>query len=133
MNLIIKLLGMLLILLGISFIIYPEFIFGWLEDNIENSSLYIFAIVGRLVFGILLIIAAKESKYPRVFKVFGYLAIIAAIIFIFIGHENFQDFIASIVAEFKPYAPISGLIVMAIGGLFIYAFSLIRKSALQQT
>ena len=123
MKLVIKFLGILLILAGISFIIYPKFLFGWLEDNTENSSLYISAIIGRLVFGILLIIAAKESKYPLFFKIFGYMAIIAAIVFIFIGHENFQHFMASIIAEFKPYAPISGLIVMAVGGLFIYAFS----------
>ena len=127
MKLVLKLFGILLILAGISFIIYPEFLFGWLEDNTENSSLYISAIVGRFVLGILLIIAAKESKFPLFFKIFGYLAIIAAIVFIFIGHENFQHFMASIIAEFKPYAPISGLIVVAVGGLFIYAFSGIKK------
>ena len=123
MKLVIKLLGILLILAGISFIIYPEFIFGWLEDNTENSSLYISAIVGRFVLGIILIMAAKESKFPLFFKIFGYLAVIAAIVFIFIGHENFQHFMASIIAEFKSYARISGLIVVAVGGLFIYAFS----------
>ena len=127
MKLVIKLFGILLILAGISFIIYPEFLFGWLEDNTENSSLYISAIVGRFVLGILLIIAAKESKYPLFFKIFGYLAIIAAIVFIFIGHEIFQHFMASIIAEFKPYTLISGLIVMAIGGLFIYAFSMNKE------
>ena len=123
MKLIIKLLGILILLIGISLLIKPEIIFGWMEDNMENTSLYISAIVVRLVLGILLIIAAKESKYPGVIKFFGYLAIITAIIFIFMGYESFQDSISSLIPDFKPYAPVSGLVGMVIGSFLIYAFS----------
>lgn len=104
-------------------LINPEIIFGWLEDNMESTSLYIAAIVVRLVVGILFIIAAKESKYPGVIKFMGYLALIAAVIFIFIGQESFQDFFSALIPEIKPYASLTGLIDMAIGGFLIYAFS----------
>ena len=123
MKLIIKLFAILMLLTGLSLLIIPEFIFGWMQDNTGNKLLYISAILVRLVFGILFIIAAKESKYPDVIKFFGYLFIIAAIIFLFMGHESFKDLIASMIPHLKPYAPVSGLIGMALGGFLIYAFS----------
>lgn len=130
MKLIIKLFGILLLLSGISLLINPEIIIGWIEENIENTSLYISAIVVRLVYGILFIAAAKESKYPGVIKFFGYLFIIAAIILIFIGQESFQDFITSFIPYVKPFAPLSGLLSIAFGGFLIYAFS--RNKELEQ-
>ena len=130
MKLIIKLFGILLLLSGVSLLIKPEFIFGWIENNMENTSLYISAIVVRLVLGIIFIVAAGKSKYPGVIKFFGYLLIIAAIIFIFIGQESFQNFIASLIPNFKPFAPVAGLLIIAFGGFLIYAFS--RNKELKQ-
>ncbi len=130
MKLIIKLFGILLLLSGISLLFKPEIIFGWIEDNMENTSLYISAIVVRLVFGVLFIVAARASKYPGVIKFFGYLFIIAAIILIFIGQESFQDFINSLIPDVKPFAPLSGLLSIAFGGFLIYAFS--RNKELEQ-
>ena len=122
MKLIIKILGILILLIGISLLIKPEFVFGWIEDNMLNNSLYIFAIVMRLIFGIILIIAAKGSKYPGIIKFFGYLAVIAAIVFIFMGQTNFMDFVSSGIPAIKPYAAVVGLVAMAIGGFLVYAF-----------
>ena len=130
MKLIVKLFGILMFLLGISLLIKPEIIFGWIENKMENTSLYIFAIVVRLVLGILFIVAAKESKYHVVIKFFGYLFIIAAIIFIFMGQESFQDFITTLIPDVKPFAPVSGLLSIAFGGFLIYAFS--RNKELEQ-
>ncbi len=130
MNLIIKLFGILMLLAGISLLINPEILIGFIEENMENTLLYISAIVVRLVFGVLFIVAAKESKYPGVFKFLGYLFIIAAIIFIFIGQENFQNFIGSVIPDVKPYAPVIGPLVIAFGGFIIYAFS--RTKELEQ-
>jgi hypothetical protein len=131
MKLIIKLFGILMLLSGISLLIKPEIILNWIEDNMESSSLYITAIVVRLVIGILFIITAKESKYPGVIKFLGYLFIIAGVILIFIGHEIFQDFINSLIPDFKPFAPVSGLLSMAFGGFLIYAFSRNKKLELK--
>ncbi len=123
MKLTIKLFGILMGLLGISLLIKPEILIGWIENNMETTPLYISAIVVRLVFGILFILAARESRYPGVLKFLGYLFILAAIIFIFIGQDSFIDFISSIIPNVKPYAPLSGLLAMAFGGFLIYAFS----------
>ncbi len=130
MKLIINLFGILFLVLGVSLLIKPEIIFGWMEDNTENKSLYISAIIFRLVFGILLIMAAKKSKFPGVIKFIGYMAIIAAASFIFMGIENFRHIIVSLIPEFRPYAAISGLIGMALGTFLIYSFT--RKTEIEQ-
>jgi len=123
MKLIVKLFGILLLLSGISLLAKPEIIFGWIENNLGNTSLYITVIVVRLVIGVLLIAIAGESKYPGVIKFLGYLFIIAAIIFVFMGQESFQNFISSIIPDVKPFAPVSGLLSIAFGGFLLYAFS----------
>ena len=130
MKIIIKLIGILLLLAGISLLIAPQYIIGWIESNTENKSLYISAIVARLIFGVLFLVAAKESAYPVVIKVFGYLFIIAALIFVFIGQETFQHLIDSIIPSVKPFAPVSGILSIAFGGFLIYAFS--RKKVVEQ-
>ena len=71
MILIIKLFGILMLLAGISLLIYPDILIGWIENNMDNTALYISAIVVRLVFGILFILTAIESKYPTVIKFLG--------------------------------------------------------------
>ena len=123
MKLIVKIFGLLILFAGISLLIKPEIIIGWLEGNTTNTSLYIIAIVARFLLGILFIAAARESKYPVVMKVFGYLFLIAAIIFVFIGHENFQGFMSSVIPVAKPFAPLSGILSIAFGVFLMYAFS----------
>lgn len=122
-SLLIKLLGAFLIVAGISIFIYPEMIFDWILSNLNQFWFYISVIVGRLSLGILLIIAAKESKYPIAIKVLGYLAVIAALGFLFIGHGNFENFLSTLITKAKPLTPISGVISLVAGVLLIYAFS----------
>lgn len=123
MKIAIILFGILSLLIGISLLITPEIIIGWIEENLETTSLYISAIVARLVLGVIFIAAAGKSKYPIVIKILGYLFIIAAIIFILIGQESFRNFMASFIPHVKPFAPISGLLSIVFGGFLIYAFS----------
>ena len=130
MKLIIKLFGILALLAGLSLLINPEIIIGWIEENVENAALYNSAIVVRLVLGIIFIVAARESKYPGVIKFLGYLFIIASVIFIFMGQESFQDFIAALIPDVKPFAPVSGLLSIAFGAFLIYAF--LRNKELEQ-
>jgi len=118
----IKLFGVFFLISGISFFIWPEMVFDWLTNNSENASSYIFAIFFRLILGFLLIIAARESKYPSVIKYLGYLIILVAIILVAIGQDGFQNLVNSVIPNIKPYAPVSGLFAIAFGGFFLYSF-----------
>ncbi|NNC34322.1 MAG: hypothetical protein HKO09_05570 [Croceitalea sp.] len=123
MKLTFKIFGIVLILIGITIMIKPQLIFEWLENNLESKSLYFTAILVRLVIGVLFIVAAKQSIYPTIIRIIGYVALLAAIIFIFIGHAKFEHFIGYILHEFKDYASFSAIIVLLFGGFLFYAFS----------
>lgn len=117
------LIGTLLILAGLFLLVDPEILFGWLEGNINTTTVYVIAIVFRLLLGILFVGFASRSKFPRVIKFIGGIAILAAILFIFIGQEGFQDLIAWVLHGFRSFGRIAGLVVIAFGGFLIYAFS----------
>jgi len=130
MKLILQLLGLLIIIMGISLLIKPELFYRFLESNLDNSTFYFAAIIGRFLFGLLLMLAAKVSKYPIAIKLFGLLSIIAAISFFIIGPVGFQDFLSSLIPFYKPYGPMMGLIGIIFGGFIIHAFLGERSSPL---
>jgi len=119
----IKILGALIILIGIILLINPDSIFGWMENNQESKSFYFIAIFFRLAFGALLLMAAKQSNFPKTIKFLGYIAILAAIVFVIMGHQRFRDIIASLIPEFVPYSPVSGIAGLILGVFLIYAFT----------
>ena len=120
--------GILLVMSGIGILFNPEIITDIFTGNSVDSSLYIGVIVVRLTLGFLLVWTAKLSKYPRVITIFGYLAIIAAITFILIGHDGFQNLISEIIPMFTANSQMAGLFSIAFGVFLIYAYSGNKKS-----
>jgi hypothetical protein len=123
MKLSIKFLGVLILVLGISLLIKPEIIFGLIETNVDSTSLYITAIVVRIVFGVLFIVASDESKHPRLLKFMGYLFIFAAFVFILMGKADFQDFIGELLQKTKHLARIAGLLGAVFGTFLLHTYS----------
>lgn len=123
MKIVMKLIGILFILLGIIFLFNTDMFFDWIEDEMGSNWFYISAIITRMVFGILFIVAAKESKFPSTIKILGFIFILFAIIFISIGNHGFQDFISFLIPDIIPYAPLGGLGMIALGGFIHFAFS----------
>lgn len=119
----IKIFGILLILAGISLLFAPEIIFDFLNSNKEEFWVYVVAIVVRLLLGAILILSAKQSKHSLAVKIIGGMFVLVALIFLFIGQQNLQEFIATVLTVFTPYAPFVGLVSIAFGSFFIYAFS----------
>ena len=123
MRIVIIIFGILLILAGLLLVVDPDILFNFITTGGNKLWLYIIAIVVRLVLGIFLIISAKASRYPTLVKVFGYVFIIAAVILLFMGQGSFQDLISTIIPEFRPLGRVGGLLSMAFGGFFVYAFT----------
>jgi len=123
MKLIVKLFGVFIVLAGLILLVKPAIILDWIEINKNSNTLYISAILARFIFGILFIVLAKESRYPVAFKVLGYLFILAALSFVIIGKDAFQNFIASLIPHVSPYAILSGVVAMAFGVFILYAFT----------
>ncbi|PXY01208.1 hypothetical protein DF185_11220 [Marinifilum breve] len=119
----IKIFGILLILAGVSLIFAPEIIFDFLDSNKEEFWVYVVAIAVRFVLGAILILSAKQSKHPLANRIIGSMFVLAALIFLFIGQQNLQEFIAKVLYVFAPFASLVGLVSIAFGSFFIYSFS----------
>lgn len=122
MKICIQIIGVLIIIAGLVLLISPNSIFGWLEDNYNSKGFYFAAIGFRLILGGLLLYTARESRYPLAMKIIGLIALIAALSFIFIGFENFQQIIESIMPDIRPFAPIGSIIGLFLGCFLFYAF-----------
>ena len=98
-------------------------VFNFIIDEGHNLWLYIIAIAVRLILGVFLILTASSSRYPAIVKVFGFVFVIAAFVLIFMGQNSFVDLISTLIPEFRPLGRIGGLLSMAFGGFFVYAYT----------
>ena len=82
-----------------------------------------FAVIVRLLFGLALIIVASNSKFPLAFQVLGWIAIIAAVVIIFLGRER----ISKLITWFEQLSPtvtrVWLLFGIAFGGFLIFGIS----------
>lgn len=114
-------LGILIALVGLSLLVYPEFFLGWIEQSASSPSLYGAAVGLRLLFGLILVKVASQSRYPMVFRVLGSSAILAAIIFLCIGQETFSNFISEVITRFGNLSMIGGVLSICVGAFLVYA------------
>jgi len=122
MTLLIIIFGALTLLAGIVIVINPEVIFGFLRNNLDKLALHILAVVIRLVLGVLLIYQSNISKFPFVIEVIGSLSIVAAIFVAVMGRRNFNRLISWALSLSKPFGRVGGILAVAFGAFFIYAF-----------
>ena len=123
MKFVVQFFGFLLVLAGIGLLIYPDFLFAFLENNEKRLWLYLFAIIVRLVLGLFLIFSAHQSKYPGAIKIIGFLVLVLAVTLIFIGRETFQSMISSVIPMFEPYGRAAGAGAIVLGAFLVHAYS----------
>ena len=122
MTIIIIIFGSLILLAGALLLINPQTIFGFLRKNIENPVIQLFAILVRLVIGILLITQSNLSRYPSTIEIIGWILIIAGISLALIGPANFRQLMSWVLKKFVAFGQIAGVIAIAFGGFLVYAF-----------
>lgn len=120
---VIKFIAILFILLSIGIYVVPEMIFNTIGKYTHYPSIYLIAIIGRLLFGILLIVCAKESTSPLVIKIIGVFSILAGILFLSIGQKGFVDVIGTVISYAREMRFISCLFGFLLGSFIYFTFS----------
>jgi len=93
----------------------------WVMD--QDWGIYV-AVIVRLVLGVALIIAAPESRFPSVFLVLGWVAIVAAVAGALMGRERLRRFVNWWFERFSPPTiRVWVLFAMGFGGFLIYGVS----------
>ena len=129
MKLAIKTLAVFFILVGISLLIKPDLLMGFLSTNADNEVIYWIAIISRIVVGALLFFAAAQSRFPTVMRVIGGLIVLAAVVFLFMGSSDFSGMLSGVISQVGSLTIASGILTIAIGGLLYYAFTGMKAMA----
>ena len=121
MNYIILIFAVLMVLGGIVLLLNPGYIFTPIKKYVASPWLHFFAIIVRLVFGIVLLIAAAESKYPCALQVFGWLLISTALVLAIIGRARFQVLIKWALKLSPLLQQLAAVFAVLLGGFLIYS------------
>lgn len=122
MNLLIILFGLLTLLAGLVIIYRPGIVFGPIRKHMEETGIYLLAIVLRAVLGALLISQAGLSRFPLLIEVLGWLSLLAATIFLLIGQARFVRLMSWALSLTETMGRLSGGIASAFGMFLVYAF-----------
>jgi hypothetical protein len=122
MTYIIIVFGILMLLAGLIILINPETIFAPIRDKSDKLYIHIFAVVMRMILGVLLISQSGLSRYPLIIEVLGWLSIIAAIVLAVIGRRNFKRLMSWAFSLLEPWGRAGGVLATVFGAFLVYAF-----------
>ena len=117
------LIGAMIAVGGVLLLVRPALMIGLIESGAGRPWLYTFAIIVRVVLGVLLVTGAAQSRYPLVVEILGWLVLAAALVLLLMGSKRFYRLIRWIMQKVRPFAPIGGLIGVLFGVFLICAFT----------
>ena len=77
----------LMILLGLTGVLWPEGLMGLAKYSFTSTGLYVIA-VARILLGVLLLLAARATRTPKTVRVIGLLILVAGIATALMGVER---------------------------------------------
>lgn len=121
MNYIVALIGLMIIVIAFFLLFNPAASFEYLRKTAGSKSLYFFAIVVRLVMGILMYIIADQTRFPLTISILGIATFLSAVIIVFISRSSFEKTIVWFMDHFSKYIRIIAVGIMIIGAFLMYA------------
>lgn len=122
MTVLIIVFGALTLLVGITIVLNPEFIFGFLQKQLGKAELHVLNVVLRVIFGVLLISQSNISKFPIVIEGIGWFCIAIAITLTLMGRKRLNHLISWALSLIESYSRVGGVLVMTFGAFLIYTF-----------
>ena len=106
---------------GLAILAKPKVILALTSHYSGSLVLYIAAILARLLVGVALLLYADQSKFPLVLTILGWLFIAGALSIAAIGRNRLKKFIEWAVNFMMPYARVTGILAVCLGGFIVYA------------
>lgn len=120
---IVFLIGLLVCVLSVWGCFVPDRLTKLVMRVMDQDWGIYFAVVIRLLMGAALIVAAPVSRFPVVFEILGWIAIVAAVALILIGRERMAALIAWFLRSQAWLIRVWLLFGMAFGGFLIYGIT----------
>lgn len=121
MGIIITLIALAIIFTGVMLVWKPDSVLGMLKLYADETGLQVLASLGRILVGIMFLVYASHSGLPTLLTVFGWLAVISGLVFLFLKQEMFSGLIRKVINEYGSYAPFAGAAAGFVGLLILYA------------
>ena len=90
---VVALFGITVILLGVLGLVRPSDLMRLVLGAWQSRKGFYFSIGIRVVFGIVLLLVASQSRFPDAFRVLGIISLVAAIAAPFLGFDRLQRFV----------------------------------------
>lgn len=116
---IVALLGVLIVLLGLTGLVQPDR-FRKLFTSMDSRTRFVLAIVIRLAIGALLWILADELRHPQVMRVLAVIALVAAVALLIMGRDRLDRLIGWWLAQSDSVLRVSALFAAAFGGYLVF-------------
>lgn len=88
MSVLVIVLGIVILLLGLAVLIQPNRVFAVLDEYAGSQLLFFTSVIGRVFLGLVLLLAAFESRFPGVLQVLGVIAIVLGTATALMGREK---------------------------------------------
>jgi hypothetical protein len=93
MTWVVALFGVAIILLGVLGLVRPANLMRLVLGTWQSRKGFYFAIGIRVVFGIILLLTASQSRFPGAFRILGIISLMAAMAAPFLGFDRLQRFV----------------------------------------
>ena len=93
MTWVVALFGIAIILLGILGLVRPGSLICLVQQPWQSQKGLYLSIGIRVVFGIVLLLAASQSRFPEAFRILGIISLVAAVVVPFLGFVRLQRFV----------------------------------------
>jgi len=120
MLILVRLVGIILVAIGIIFFISPKRIKQWMVSCEKGLRPYMMGIL-RILVGILFLLAAPRSKVAWVIVTVGLLALIGGIAFFVLGLEKVKSMLRWWQGRSLPVLRLIAVLAIAIGVLILYS------------
>jgi len=120
MNYVIKIVGIIIVLVGVVYFLKPSVI-KWLMEFFKQGSRLYFAGLMRFALAVIFLLAARECKNFWVIFAFGILFIISGLLIFIIPLEKLKAYIGWWQKQSPVLLRALSLIALAIGAIIIYA------------
>lgn len=121
MRIFIILFGLFIISIAVTIMLRPESFTGILTRHARAAWVHLLAVVVRIVFGLVLVFYAEQSRFPLALQIIGWIAIVAGVMLALLPREKFARLLMWALERFSSYLPFAALIATILGGFLIYA------------
>lgn len=121
------LVALLILLIGLTGVVAPEFLLSISQQFVSAKGIYLAAAL-RIGMGIVLVLAAPKSRAPLLLRVLGGIVFLAGVASIWIGAERAQLILDWAVAQGSGFIRVWAILPLVLGAVVTYALARSKES-----